>query len=192
MRQVKEIRCEISPVNEIPVTETEFTEWLNRQAAQRNFSTALAFADDGVIWGRFDGAWKWSSDLHWTNGNQELKISPPFRLNTLQQIRLFGVDAELFLWRVDGRWQGRVIVDGTGEPRDYFDEEQLLWGDEKADEKEGFALMREGKQGLHHTPPAQIARVGKLMTRSYLEYDADGCAKIFATRLVDAHEEAAK
>jgi CRISPR-associated protein (TIGR03984 family) len=184
MRNIKQVQCEISRVSDIP-TDTEFTEWLNRRAAQHNFSTALAFADDGVIWGRFDGVWKWSGDA--------LAVSPPFRLNTLQQIRLFGADAELFLWRADRNWQGRVIVEGAGEMRDYFDEAQLLWGTAEGASKDGFIELREGGQGLRHTPPAHIARARKLQTRSYLEDDNDGCVKIIASRLwVDAAKEMTK
>lgn len=181
MRQVKETRCEISRVNEIPQTQSEFTAWLNQQAAQHKLSAALAFADDGVIWGRFDGAWKWSGDAS--------TVSSPFRMNTLQQLRLFGARAELFLWRVHGNWQGRLIVESGNETRDYFDEAQLLWGTKDGDEMNGFWLMREGKQGLLHSPPAHIANAGELMTRSYLEYDEEGCARILASRLVDAQEE---
>ena len=84
------------------------------------------------------------------------------------------------------------MVDGAGETRDCFDEAQLLWGDKQADEKGGFTLMREGKQGLEHSPPAHIAREGTLMTRSYLDYDEDGCAQILASRLVEMSEEAVK
>src|SRR5581483_6684342 len=180
MRDIKQVQCEISRVSDIP-TNTEFTEWLERQAAQHNFSTALAFADDGVIWGRFDSAWKWSGAA--------FAISPPFRLTTLQQIRLFGADAELFLWRGDGSWRGRLITEDGDKPRDYFDEEQFLWGKPEGAAQDGFLLMRDGGQGLEHTPPAQIAHMGKLMTRSYLDDDDDGCVKIIATRLVGTQQE---
>jgi len=184
MRDIKSTPCQILPITDLP-TANELAEWLNRQATQYALAFALAFADDGVIWGRFDGAWKWSGDA--------LAVSPPFRLNTLQQIRLFGADAELFLWRADRNWQGRVIVDGAGETREYLDELQLLWGAKEGEEKNGFVLRRDRGQGLRHTPPLQIANEGKLRIRNYLDYDQDGCVKIIASRLwVDAAKEMTK
>ncbi len=183
MRDIKSTRCEIAPITDLP-TENEFAEWLNRQAAQRDLICALAFADDGVIWGRFDGAWKWSGEC--------FTISPPLRWNTLLQIRLFGKDTEVFVWRANGKWAGRVIADGAGDEREYFDESQLLWGAQDGEEKDGFALMRDGGQGLRHTPPFKIANAGTLRTRNYLDYDQDGRVKIVASRLVDAEEEMKK
>lgn len=183
MREIKSTRCQIAPIADLP-TESEFAEWLNRQAAQYALTAALAFADDGVIWGRFDGAWKWSGE--------SFNVSPPLRWNTLQQIRLFGKDAEVFVWRANGKWAGRVIADGAGDKREYYDELQLLWGARDGEAKDGFALMRDGGQGLRHAPPVKIAIKGKLQTRNYLDYDEDGRVKIIASRLVDAEEEMTK
>lgn len=180
MRDIKPTQCKISVITDLP-DESNFEEWLNQQAAQYALTFALAFADDGVIWGRFDGAWKWSGE--------SFAVSPPLRWNTLQQIRLFGANAEVFLWRANGAWAGRVIVDGAGEIREYFDEAQLLWGAKDGEEKNGFLLMRDGGQGLRHTPPVKIANEGKLHTRNYLDYDQDGSMKIIASRLVDAKSE---
>lgn len=173
----KSIQCQISPITGLP-TESVFAEWLNRQAAQYALKFALAFADDGVIWGRFDGTWKWSGE--------SFPVSPPLRWNTLQQIRLFGKDAEVFVWRANGKWAGRVIADSAGKVREYLDESQLLWGAKDGEEKDGFVLMRDSGQGLRHTPPIKIANEGKLLTRNYLDYDQDGRVKIIASRLVDA------
>lgn len=183
MREIKSTRCQIAPIADLP-TESEFAEWLNRQAAQYALTAALAFADDGVIWGRFDGAWKWSGE--------SFPVSPPLRWNTLQQIRLFGKDAEVFVWRANGKWAGRVIADGAGDKREYYDELQWLWGARDGEAKDGFALMRDGGQGLRHAPPVKIAIKGKLQTRNYLDYDEDGRVKIIASRLVDAEEEMTK
>lgn len=183
MRDIQSTQCAIKPITDLPA-ENEWAEWLNRQAAQYALTCALAFADDGVIWGRFDGAWKWSGE--------SFNVSPPLRWNTLQQIRLFGKDAEVFVWRSNGIWAGRAIADGAGDKREYFDETQLLWGAKDDEEKNGFALMRDGGQGLRHTPPVKTAIKGKLQMRNYLDYDQDGRVKIIASRLVDAEEEMSK
>lgn len=183
MRNIESTQCQISPIPDLP-DESNFAGWLNQQATQYALTTALAFADDGVIWGRFDGAWKWSGD--------SFDVSPPLRWNTLQQIRLFGADAEVFLWRANGAWAGRVIAESAGHEHEYFDERQLMWGEKDGEEKNGFALMRDDRQDLRHTPPVKIANEGKLCTRNYLDYDQDGSVKIIASRLVDVKEEMTK
>ena len=183
MRDIKSTPCQILPITDLP-TANELAEWLNRQATQYALTFALTFADDGVIWGRFDGTWEWSGE--------SFSVSPPLRWETLQQIRLFGKDAEVFVWRAQDKWAGRVIADGTGETREYLDEFLLLWGAKEGEEKNGFVLLCDRGQGLRHTPPLQIAHEGKLRIRNYLDYDQDGCIKIMASRLVGATEEMTK
>lgn len=167
----------ISPVMDVPSTQAEWLDWLQQQAGLDGFKFALAHADDGVIWGRFEAGWQWSGDSF----NQ---VSPLLRLITLQQLRLFGNQAELFLWQTHQGLTGRLLAEGSGEPYEYYDEARLLWGARQA-EKNGFVLMNEGKQGLRHTPPLEIAQTGQLQTRHYLAYNNDdGCVKIVASRLM--------
>lgn len=164
-------KCE--PVTARPTPAT-FDAWL---AGQTNYAFALAHANDGVIWGRFDNnQWMWSSGI--------APASPQLRASALQQLRLFGASGELFLWRSGARFAGRTIEDGAGEGVECFDEAQLLWGKPHGDARSGFQLMREGAQGMLHAPPEAIAREGKLMTRNYIGYDEDGCALVIASRLV--------
>jgi CRISPR-associated protein (TIGR03984 family) len=152
-------------------------------AGQTGYAFALAHADDGVIWGRFDqGQWAWSSGI--------APASPKLHAITLQQLRLFGANGELFLWRSGAGFVGRTIEDNVGESIDWFDEEHLLWGKADGQTTIAFQLMREGAQGLLHAPPTEIAAKGKLITRNYIDYDADGdydadsCAYVKASRLV--------
>jgi len=161
-----------------PPAEDNFIAWL---AKQTGYAYALAHADDGVIWGRFaDGQWSWSSGI--------VQTSPPLRASTLQQLRLFGVNGELFVWRSESGFAGRVIQDGTGEAISWFDEDQVLWGKPEDQVMNGFQLMREGAQGLLHAPPKAIAERGKLKTRNYISYDEDGCAFVKASRLIVEEE----
>ncbi len=176
MRALKQIETTFTLLTEIPTEQAAFDHWLVEQAQIHGLTYALAHADDGVIWGHFAADWHWSSEAF----NQ---VSPPFRLLTLQQLRLFGADAELFVWRTSAGWAGRVIVEHIGEVCDCFDEPQYLWGTE-GEARDGFVLMREGQQGLLHTPPAPIAHMGQLRTRTYFGYDKDGCVKVIASRLV--------
>lgn len=164
-------KCEPIPA---PPTPASFGAWI---AGQTGYIFALAHADDGVIWGRCDnGRWTWSSGI--------APASPELRATVLQQLRLFGPDSELFLWRTDAGFAGRTIQDGAGEGVECFDEDQLLWGKPDDKPQAGFRLMREGAQGLLHAPPEEIATVGKLTTRNYISYDDDGCAFVQASRLM--------
>jgi CRISPR-associated protein (TIGR03984 family) len=140
----------------------------------------LAHADDGVLWGelRADG-------LH-LSSNAFDKISPPLRAVTLQQARLFGPSAELLLWKDGTGWQARLIQDGAGESGEYYDETHLLWGSEVEQYQDGFALLRQGREGLRHAPPLpQGAQpLARLRVRHYVAHDADGQAYIAYSRLV--------
>ena len=147
-----------------------------------NLRYALAHCDDGVVWGRRlgDGQWAWSSGV--------VDASPPIRLSTLQQLRLFGVDAEVFLWRDGATLRGRVIVEGDGTQAECLSESYLLWGkaqdDSISESENGFLPLHEGGQGFCHAPPTEIARAGALTIRHYVGFDAQGCARIVASRLV--------
>lgn len=143
-----------------------------------NLRWLLAHADDGVIWGelRADG-------LH-LSGDAFPDVSPPLRAETLRQVRLFGSQAEILLWK-DAAWRGRLIQDGADEPDNVFDEAHLLWGTEVEDRQDGFVLLQEGREGLRHAPPlpddAQLPV--RLKVRHYVAYDPDGQAYIAYSRL---------
>lgn len=165
------------PIPELPA-EDSFIAWLD---GQTGYTYALAHANDGVIWGRFaDGQWSWSSGI--------APSSPPLRAQTLQQLRLFGANGELLLWRSTAGFAGCTIQDGIGETVDWYDEDQLLWGEPEGQATNGFQLMREGAQGLLHAPPKAIAERGRLKTRNYIGYDKDGRAFVKASRLVVEEE----
>jgi CRISPR-associated protein (TIGR03984 family) len=164
-------------VNEIPSGEQSFLQWLRDQASLLDLSFALAYMEDGIIWGWFDGSWHWSGEVF-------ANVSPSFRLLTLQQVRLFGPQAELLVWRTVDQLCARVIKDGVGDPIESFDESYLLWGKPVSASVEGFTLMKERAQGLRHTPPAAIAKTGQLQVRHYLHTDEDGCLLVVSSRLV--------
>jgi CRISPR-associated protein (TIGR03984 family) len=153
---------------------------LAEQAQAHGLRWLLAHADDGVIWGELrDGG------LH-LSGDAFPQFSPPLRAVTLQQVRLFGPDAELLLWKDDNGWQVRLIRDSAGEDRKCYDESYLLWGDQQEQRRDGFVLVRQGKEGLRHALPLpqETQLPARLQVRHYLTYDPDGQAYIAYSRLV--------
>jgi hypothetical protein len=67
----------------------DLRDWLQTQARENQLSYLLAFADDGAIWGWFDG--------------NQLALAPeacaPLRIETIQRIHLFSQDGELRIAR---------------------------------------------------------------------------------------------
>lgn len=174
------------------------TSWIQEQA-QSQQSYLLAHADDGVIWGHFKQG-------KLTTSNCVLpQQSPPLRLATLQQCRVFGAEGEVLLWRVGDRWRWRFI----GNPKieipkveevekvekvEVIKEPQLLWGTHGQECKdEGFTILEDGSQGLRHAVPLtgiefdkdKKSRPVRLLVHHYITYDNDGLARISLSRLVD-------
>jgi CRISPR-associated protein (TIGR03984 family) len=177
-------------------------DWLQQQAAQRQFQWLLAHADDGVIWGRLDdGHLVTSHDV----AQGDAAASPycaELRTVTLQQARLFGERAELLLWRDgDNVWHARVIrepEEGAGDKADWLDaleEWQMLWGTQGNPLASTFTLLWDGAQGLRHAVPMSLplANDGKttpprLHVRHYLDKE-DDFARIVVSRLVSLEVE---
>jgi len=181
-RELKSVAWRCVALDDLPGDQTALQGWLDAQATAYGLNYALVHADDGVIWGRFsEGHWRWSSEAF-------PEVSPKLRWVTLQQLRLFGPRAEVFVWRDDSQLKGRLIQDEETGAQECFDEAQLLWGRPHGEARNGFQMMREGAQGLLHAPPAEIAKKGRLATRNYIDYDADHCARVKASRLVVEQE----
>lgn len=162
--------------------------WLEKQAIQFNFNYLLAHADDGVIWGKFRDGNLITAD----------SVFPQFaklRKSTLQQCRIFGETAEVMLWKIEdgeNRFKARCIKDEHLKTEDYICENQILWGNH-GEEKEGFTLLWDGKQGLKHAVPfteieieaeGKLRHLVRLQVRHYIDYDDAGVARIYLSRLV--------
>jgi len=138
---------------------------LNSLPKDISFTFLLSHHDDGVIWGRFEDSWKLS----------EKKLnSPAFSPITLQQCRLFGPQAEFFLWRSGAGFKSRLLVEGTGKPYEVIEKQHILWGTESEPANGNFTLMREGQQGmLHLLPVPKAVPAVALKIRAYIDYDQD-------------------
>jgi CRISPR-associated protein (TIGR03984 family) len=159
---------------------TEPRAWLTALAAAVDAQYLLAYADDGVIWGRLDdGALQLSSDAF-------PEVAVRLDAATLQAARLFGPKGELIVRRDGaGGFAGWLIEDACERLDENEDEKYWLWG-RRTEAKDGFVLLAEGRQGLHHAPP-QPSETGDrlaLRVRHYIDYDDQDQAYIRASRLV--------
>lgn len=172
---------ELKPVtyrcDSIALPQTDSLEAVLKAVDRPGLRYALAHCDDGVVWGRRldSGQWAWSSGV--------VAASPAIRLQTLQQARLFGPQAEVLIWRDGATWRARVIVEGEGSKAECLSESYLLWGRPQGDASNGFLPLLEAGHGFQHAPPAEIARAGRVAVRHYVDFDSNGCARIAASRL---------
>jgi CRISPR-associated protein (TIGR03984 family) len=179
-REIKPISASVEKVDEtIPTEAAAFSEWLLKQALGNGLSWLLGHCDDGVVWGCIQ-----SGELR-LSSNHFPAVSPPLRPATLQEVRLFGEDRELLLWRSEGRIAGRWVRDRSAAScyTEAFDESYMLWGDTVSDQKAGFTLWKEGAQGLAHAVPHPAgSHPPRLVVRHYLAKDK--AARVALSRLV--------
>lgn len=204
-RNLSYAKIELTRFTPDPDFVTNPHQWLNDWLGQHpllNMQGLLAHADDGLIWGKVDNSAVVLSSQFYPD------VSPPLHAVTLQQLRLFGLQAELHLWRTaELTFQARLLQDQelTGlpnlsalNPTAYFDEAQILWGDrpdEQHPSQNGFTPVAEG-QGLRlrHTPPLTVPALAfdpeknrrplRLHVRHYLTTDEIGQARINLSRSV--------
>lgn len=167
--------------------------WLCTQAQKYHLCWLLVHADDGVIWGRMDGQ-SLITSYEVTKGQEAGKFCAKLNNQTLQQARMFGPEAEIFLWRnsdnINNCWQARIILD-VFNPNDAnweeaFDEDYLLVGTYCKPLNRNFTLLEDGLQGLTHVVPININNNQdhklKLRVRHYLA--KEDFARVAISRLV--------
>jgi CRISPR-associated protein (TIGR03984 family) len=170
--------------------------WLSKQMHAHKLTYLLAHADDGVIWGRFDG------EKLITSHDVAPQHSRPLRKETLLTARIFAPTGELLVWRdEDGAWAARLIAekilpDATASWDKAFEEQQILLGTKAEHIERDFTLMSEGSQGLFHAVPLRLRwpidderrRPLRLVVRHYLQEDEYGFTRVNASRLFDLLE----
>ena len=159
----------------------------------------LAYCDDGVVWGRYKQE-KWNLSSKPFPG-----VSPELSAENLQQLRLFGKEREVLIWRADDGFSGRVLTDTkvTDENKEQLrpkQESQILIGDRLlAGPYDGFSLVGEAGGARHavpvHCEPEDFNRGGqspwwplRLTLRHYMTQGQDaGTVRIAASRLVEVY-----
>lgn len=168
--------------------------WFLSQPIVGDSALFLAHSDDGVIWGRVEEENLITSDSVF-NG-----ISPPLRAITLQQARIFGLNAEVRVWRNGTGFQACRLEDQPNGASEAINESTILWGDNPEARIEGFTLVSDGRQGMRHAVPLDVSdsafgkypkkmRPLRLLIRHYLTYDIDGQARVALSRLVNLYVE---
>lgn len=168
------------------VTEVAGTCWL------------LAHCDDGVVWGKYDKTekkWKLSSEPF-------PHISPKLREDNLQQLRLFGENMEVLIWRVENNFQGRILQDDKDPDEEGLHplkEDRILVGDRILDGPyDNFTLVGDAGGSRHAVPicckAEDFEKRGhphwplRLTIKHYLTQDQDtGVVRVTASRLVKAY-----
>jgi len=158
----------------------------------------LAHCHDGVTWGILkDRSWVLSSRAF-------RKICPVISENNLLDLRLFGEDREILIWRTDVGFAGRCLVD-NGEPdKDNpcrpDTEKWILLGDRMvsdADQKHqnpvGFTCVGTAR-GLRQAVPVECSEEDftggrwplRLEVKHYFEQDKEtGVVRVAVSRLVN-------
>jgi CRISPR-associated protein (TIGR03984 family) len=183
-----------------PLDPAECAQWLAAVAAAGPAAQGgddlvwlLGHCDDGVLWGRREGArWRLSSGPF-------PEVSPVLGPRNVQQLRLFGPLREILLWKGDGL-HGRELADaGTtaaDDPLRPEDENYLLLGDRlQTPPRDGFALVADAR-GCRQAVPlvCQDTQFGdaqrrrwplRLHVRHYFSADPQsGLVRVGASRLV--------
>ena len=118
----------------------EYFNWiLNKGAKQEcRMSWLLAHCDDGVTWGRLEnGKWLLASEYF-------PDIAPVPSRHNIQQIRIFGRESEVLIWRSEGSFAGRKIKDVAFNAEKYLKpwcESQILLGTRLKETSSGFSLV---------------------------------------------------
>lgn len=161
---------------------TALKNWLSKTAKQYGLKFLLAHADDGVIWGCFDGEEK---KLR-TSNDAFSKVSPLLNPITLQQARVFGDNGEVLLVRDGQSWKTYTVTKADEANIKTADENQFLWGTKVAKSVEGFSLLEEGAQGMRQAIPlVDFHPRAILVVRHHIQYDDCGQARIVKSRLVE-------
>lgn len=154
----------------------------------------LAYCHDGVTWGRFDSVVK-----DWLLSSTPFpNLCPRISESNLLEIRLFGSEREILIWRTENGFSGRCLIDkqelDNNGPFRPDNETRILLGDRVLEpSKDGFTRVGTAR-GLQQAVPLECAEKDftgahwplRLKMRHYFEQeDETGAVRVAASRLVN-------
>ena len=162
----------------------------------------LAHCDDGVVWGK-----RGTNQRQWELSSTPFPdVSPLLSEENLQQLRVFGPQQEVLIWRAEDGFTGRVLADTEevfqeDNPLRPKDESHILVGDRRLAEPVGeFSLVGDGR-GVRHAIPLKCEEKEfekgegtlwplRLTVKHYMSQDEEtGVVRIAASRLVEVKKE---
>jgi CRISPR-associated protein (TIGR03984 family) len=167
----------------------------NKPPRLENFRWLLAHCDDGVTWGWFDSP-------GWQLGSQVFSdLCPEISEKNLLELRLFGPDAEVLIWKNDDVLSGRLLADDAPlerkDPANPMDQDLVLLGDRTVSTttQNGFTHIGD-ERGAEQVVPIECIAIFerrrwplRLKVRHYFEKDNNsGTVRVAATRLVDLYK----
>jgi CRISPR-associated protein (TIGR03984 family) len=148
----------------------------------------LFHCDDGVTWGRLDGA-------RWRLGSEAFPdVCPRPSDISVQEFRVFCRAFEVLVWRTQDGYRGRVLRDversSLSGPVAPDEEERPLLGDRAIEHRDGFTRVEDGtgaEQVLPlRLPERSMSARPRLLLRHYFARDErTGCVRVAASRLVE-------
>ena len=175
--------------------------WVRKEGIscqEGNFPWLLAHCHDGVTWGRFDSVTK-----GWLLSSKPFPtLCPQVSGSNLLEIRLFGSEREILIWRTENGFSGRCLIDkeeqGNNDPCRPDNETLILLGDRVLEaSKEGFTCVGTAR-GLKQAVPLECTDNDfaegrwplRVTMRHYFEQDdVTGAVRVAASRLVTIFKE---
>jgi len=190
MRELVNFGFEADTTVDLRTFTPDIPAWFAAQSPLGANTWLLAYAEDGVIWGKLE------------NGKLALPQAdtPPLSPHTLLEARLFGESGEIHIWRTDDGFSACRVTEHE-HASGAFDEWQQLWGTESAGTTDGFTQLVDGQEELRHTVPVEIPNANfnprhprfhpaRIQTRHYFAIDEKtGVATVALSRLVRVQAE---
>lgn len=180
--------CDVQPITDSLAVIQAILE--SKQPTNASYSWLLAHCDDGILWGKWDSGWKLATSA--------FNFCPTLQRDgsNVQQLRLFGDDEELLLWRTSDGLKGRVLKDSqipTDESLKPSVEKVIVMGN-KVEESVGDFSRVTDLSGRWQILPWSISKANeryplRLVIKHYYEKDdCTGAVRIAGSRLVQLKE----
>jgi CRISPR-associated protein (TIGR03984 family) len=160
-------------------------------SASNEMLWALAHSDAGVTWGRYD-----KQQQKWLLGSTHAPhISPALQPDALQELRLFGLSTEIFVWRTSDGLLGRCVCDDPNPTEPSLkpsEEKRFLRGDQIEQTFDGEFTHLRDKRGLEQVLPLHLCSKAlpvQLTVKHYFQtIESSGAVRVALTRLVNLGE----